>query len=63
MNNYQDQARLEILHHAAQQHALLEHTRQQDSRTLHQALHAILEITKHWTVGVNPRVTRIRRSI
>jgi hypothetical protein len=52
MNTYTDQARLETLHHQAQQHALLETTRQQDQTRLRQSLSTLLEIAKHWTIGI-----------
>jgi hypothetical protein len=59
MKTYQDQTRLETLHQQAQKHALLETTRNQDQTSLRQSLSVILEIAKHWTVGIEaPQVSR-----
>lgn len=52
MKTYQDQTHLETLHQQAQQHALLETTRRQDQNSLRLAIGSILEIAKHWTIGI-----------
>ena len=52
MKNYTDQTRLETLHQKAKQFTLLETARRQDQSNLHQALSTLLEIAKHWTIGI-----------
>jgi hypothetical protein len=51
MKNFNNQ-RLETLHQEAKRYAQLESLRQQDRATLTQALSALLEIAKHWTIGI-----------
>ena len=52
MKNYTDQSKLETLHQKAKQFTLLETTRRQDQSNLRQALSILLEIAKHWTIGI-----------
>jgi hypothetical protein len=60
MNNFANSARLEALRVQAAQHAALESLRRQDRAALRQSLGAILEVAKHWTVGVSaPRVAKL----
>jgi DNA-binding FadR family transcriptional regulator len=58
MKNYTDHIRLETLHQQAQHYALLETVRNQDQSNFRQAVQTILEIAKHWTLGIQtPRVS------
>jgi hypothetical protein len=60
MNNFANPARLEALRAQAAQHAVLEPLRCQDRAALRQSLSAILEVAKHWTVGVPaPRIAKL----
>jgi hypothetical protein len=60
MKNFANPARLSELHAQAAQYAALEPLRCQDRAALRQSLGAILEIAKHWTVGVSvPRVAKL----
>jgi hypothetical protein len=60
MNNFANPARLEALRVQAAQYAALEPLRRQDRAALRQSLGAILEVAKHWTVGVSaPRVAKL----
>jgi hypothetical protein len=52
MKTHTDQTRLETLHQQAKQFTLLETTRRQDQSNLRQALSILLEIAKHWTIGI-----------
>ncbi len=58
MQNFSDQ-RLETLHQEAKRYGQLENLRQQDRAALTKALAEMLEIAKHWTIGITP----IRRDV
>jgi hypothetical protein len=60
MNNFTNQ-RLETLYLEAQRYAQLEDSRQQDRAALGQALCAMFEIVKHWTIGIPTDNRRAQR--
>lgn len=60
MKNYTDTNRLSKLQAQASRYNQLETLRHQDRQALRQSLSAILEVVKHWTVGV-PQVQQVAK--
>lgn len=61
---YANTDRLRELHHEAAKYAQFEAARQQDLKALQASLNTILEILKHWTIGVpNTSTNNLRKSV
>ena len=64
MNQYTNTSRLNALHQEATQYAQLEITRQQDRQALKASLNTMLEVFKHWTIGIPTHNTiNLRKSL